>query len=85
MHRVENQTASSIFLTKFCKPSHAYATTFLAKNFLVPTIKLKKKVSIEFLSEACYFGTTEKPKKVFQNFGILLRKTSFNKKRINYF
>ena len=24
MHRVENKTALSIFLTKFCKPSHAY-------------------------------------------------------------
>ena len=37
MHRVENKTAPSIILTKFCKPSHPYPT-----NFLVPTLKLKK-------------------------------------------
>ena len=42
MHRVENKTAPSIFLTKFCKPSHPYPTNFLAHNFLVPTLKLKK-------------------------------------------
>ena len=42
MHRVENKTAPSIFLTKFCKPSHSYPTNFSAHNFLVPTLKLKK-------------------------------------------
>ena len=42
MHRVENKTAPSIFLTKFCKPSHPYPTSFSAHNFLVPTLKLKK-------------------------------------------
>ena len=42
MHRVENKTAPSIFLTKFCKPSHVYPTNFSAHNFLVPTFKLKK-------------------------------------------
>ena len=42
MHRVENKTAPSIFLTKFCKPSHIYPTNFSAHNFLVPTFKLKK-------------------------------------------
>ena len=42
MHRVENKTAPSIFLTKFCKPSHHYPTNFLAHNVLVPTLKLKK-------------------------------------------
>ena len=57
MHRVENKTAPSIFLTKFCKPSHVYPTNFSAHNFLVPTFKLKK-VSVEFLLEARYFGTT---------------------------
>ena len=49
MHRVENKTAASIFLTKFCKPFHAYPTSFLVHNFLVSTLKLKKskyKVSI---------------------------------------
>ena len=40
--RVENKTAPSIFLTKFCKPSHAYPTNFSAHNILVPTLKLKK-------------------------------------------
>ena len=42
MHRVENKTAPSIFLTKFCKPSHPYPTNFSAHNFLVPILKLKK-------------------------------------------
>ena len=42
MHRVENKTAPSIFLTKFCKPSHPYPTNLLAQNVLVPTLKLKK-------------------------------------------
>ena len=42
MHRVENKTAPSIFLTKFCKPSHSYSTNFSAHNVLVPTLKLKK-------------------------------------------
>ena len=42
MHRVENKTALSIFLTKFCKPSHAYPTNFSAHNFLLPTLKLRK-------------------------------------------
>ena len=45
MHRVENKTVPSIFLTKFCKPSYAYPTNFSAHNFLVPTLKLKKRVS----------------------------------------
>ena len=42
MHHVENKTAPSIFLTKFCKPSRAYPTNFLTHNFLVPTLELKK-------------------------------------------
>ena len=42
MHRVENKTAPSIFLTKFCNPSYSYPTNFSAHNFLVPTLKLKK-------------------------------------------
>ena len=42
MHRVENKTAPYIFLAKFCKSSQAYPTNFLAHNFLVPTLKLKK-------------------------------------------
>ena len=43
MHRVENTTAPSIFLTKFCKTSYPYPTNFSAHNFLVPTLKLTKK------------------------------------------
>ena len=42
MHRVENKTAPSIFLTKFCKLSYTYPTNFSAHNFLVATLKLKK-------------------------------------------
>ena len=41
MHRVETKTASSIFLTKYCKPLHSYPINFSAHNFLVPTLKLK--------------------------------------------
>ena len=57
-HRVENKTAPSILLTKFCKPSRTYPTNFSAHNFLVPTLKIEKKVGIEFLLEARYFETT---------------------------
>ena len=42
MLRVENKTAPSIFLTKFCKPSRSYPTNFSAHNFLVPALKLRK-------------------------------------------
>ena len=42
MHRAENKTAPSIFLRKFCKPSHAYPTNFSAHNVLVLTLKLKE-------------------------------------------
>ena len=75
MHGVENKTAPSIFLTKFCKPSHSHPTNFSAHNFLVTTLKLKK-VRIEFLLEARYVGATfseqqKKTKKVFQNSGQL--------------
>ena len=38
IHRVENKTALSIFLAKFCKPSNPYPTNFLAHDFLVPTL-----------------------------------------------
>ena len=53
MHRVENKTAPS----KFCKPSYRYPTNFSAHNFLLPTLKLKK-LGIESLLEARYYGTT---------------------------
>ena len=76
MHRVENKTAPSIFLTKFCKPSHSYPTNFSAHNFLVPPLKLKK-VGIEFLLETRYFGTTRKSSKIPENYK---GKTSFNDK-----
>ena len=42
MHRVENKTTPSIFLTKFCKLSHPYPTNISAHNFLVPTLEMKK-------------------------------------------
>ena len=81
MHCVENKTSPSIFLTKFCKPSHPYPINFSAHNFLVPTLKLTKE-GIEFLLETRYFGTTfsqqqKKPKKVFQNSGPPERKNFF--------
>ena len=42
MHRVKNKTATSIFLTKFYKPSHPNPTNYSVHNILVPTLKLKK-------------------------------------------
>ena len=42
MLHAEDQTAPSIFLTKFYKPSHAYMTNFSTHNILVTTLKLKK-------------------------------------------
>ena len=42
MHRVENKTAPSIFLTKFCKSSHVIPINLSAHNLLVPTLKLNK-------------------------------------------
>ena len=77
IHCVENKTAPSLFLTKSCKPSHTYPTSFSAHNFLVPTLKLKK-VGMEFLLETRYFGTTfwqrqKKPKKVFQNVALKIK------------
>ena len=42
MHRVEIKTATSIFLTKLCKPSLPYPTNLSAHNFLVLNLKLKK-------------------------------------------
>ena len=75
MHRVENKTPRSIILTKFCKPSHPYPTNFSAHNFLVPTLKLKKskyRVSIRGpLLWNNILTAAEKPKKVFQNSGLL--------------
>ena len=75
MYRVENKTAPSIFLTKFCKPSHPYPTNFSARNFLVPTLKLKKnryRVSISGpLLWNNILAAAEKSKRVFQNSGEL--------------
>ena len=42
MLRVENKTAPSIFLTRFCKPSRPSPTNFSTHNFLVPTLKFEK-------------------------------------------
>ena len=43
MHCVKYKTAPSIFLTKFCRPSHTCPTNFLAHNFLTLSLKFKKK------------------------------------------
>ena len=42
MDHVKNKTAPSIFLTKFCRPSHTWPTNFLAHNFLTLSLKFKK-------------------------------------------
>ena len=64
MHHVENKTAPSIFLTKFCKPSEAYPTNCSAHNFLVPTFNLtKSKYRVSFRGPLLWnniLTTTEK-------------------------
>ena len=77
MHRVENKTAPSIFLTKFCKPSHPYPTNFSAHNFLVPILKLKKSKYRVSIRGPLLWQQQKKPKKVFQNSGLQLRKNVF--------
>ena len=87
MHCVENKTQPSIFLTKFCKPSHPYPTNFSAHNFLVPTLKLKKssyRVSIRdpllwnnILTAA---EKTQKSLPKFRTPDYSKEKTSFNNK-----
>ena len=68
MHRVENKTVPSIFLTKFCKPSYAYPTNFSAHNFLVPTLKLKKsRYRVSIRDPEQHFDSTRKnPRKSFK-------------------
>ena len=49
MHRVENKTALSIFLTKFCKSSHAYPTNVLAHNLKLKKRKYKVSIRVPLL------------------------------------
>ena len=75
MHRVENKTAPSIFLTTFCKPSHPYPTNFSAHNLLVPTLKMKKsKYRASIRGRLLWnniLAAAEKPMKAFQNSRLL--------------
>ena len=90
MHRVENKTAPSIFLTKFCKPSHPYPTNFSAHNFLVPTLKLKKSrywVSIRGpLLWNDILTAAEKTQESLPKFRITIKEKLFSMtNEINYF
>ena len=90
MHQVENKPAPSIFLTKFCKPSHAYPTNFSAHNFLVPTLKLKKskyRVSIRgLLLWNNILTTAEKTQESLSKFWTTIKEKHLSMtNEINYF
>ena len=90
MHRVENKTAPSIFLTKFCKPSLAYPTKILSHNFLVPTFKLSKskyRVSIRGpLLWNNILTTAEKNQESLPKFRATIKEKVFSMiNEINYF
>ena len=78
MHRVENKTAPSIFLTKLWKPFHAYPTIFSAHNFLVPTSKLKKsKYRVSIRGSLLWNNTlteVEKTQESLPKFGTTIKK-----------
>ena len=82
MHCVENKNAPPIFLRQFFKPCHPYPTSFLAHNFLVPTLKLKKsrhRVSIRD-PEQHFDSTRKNPRKSSKIPDYYKGKTSFNDK-----
>ena len=69
MHRVENKTAPSIFLTKFCKPSLPSPTNFSTHNFLVPTLKFAKcRFRVSIRAPLLWSNIL---KQTFQNSGLL--------------
>ena len=90
MHRVENKTAPSMFLTKFCKLSHRYPINFSAHNFLVPTLKLKKikyRVSIRgLLLWNNIFTAAEKTQESLPKFRNIIKENFLSMiNEINYF
>ena len=90
MHRVENETAPSILLIKFCKPSHAYPINFSAHNFLVPTLKLKKsKYSVSIRGPLLWNNiliTAEKTQESFPKFRTTIKEKLLSMtNEINYF
>ena len=89
MHRVGNKTTPSIFLTKLCKPSHAYPTNFSAHNFLVPTLKLKKskyRVSIRgSLLWNNILTAAEKTQESLPKFRTIIKEKLLMTNEINYF
>ena len=84
MHRVENKTTPSIFVTKFCKPSHPYPTNFSALNLLVPTLKLKKSRYRVSIRDPLFWNNiltaAEKTQESLLKFWTTTGKTSFNDK-----
>ena len=82
MHCVENKTAPPIFLRQFFKPCHPYPTSFLAHNFLVPTLKLKKsRYRVSIRDPEQHFDSTRKnPRKSSKIPDYYKGKTSFNDK-----
>ena len=91
MHHVENKTAPSIFLAKFCKPSHVYPTNFSAHNFLVPTFKLKKsKYRVSIIRGPLLWNnilaTAEKTQESLPKFRTTIKEKLFSMtSEINYF
>ena len=81
MHQISTKFSTSVFLSKFQKPSHLYPTRFSNVNYTKPTCKLNKyKFSIlvrgpylwnEFLTQ------TEKEIESTSSFKILVKQKLF--------
>ena len=92
IHHVENKTAPSTFLRKFCKPSHAYPTNILAHSFLVLTLKLKKskyRVSIRgplLWQQQKILTAAKKPRESLPKFRATIKEKRLSMtNEINYF
>ena len=89
MHQVENEIVPSIFLLKFCKPSHPCPTNFSAHNFLVPTLKLKKsrhRVSIRGPLLSNILTVAEKTQEILPKFRTTIKEKLLSMtNEINYF
>ena len=90
MHRSENKTTPSIFLTKFCMPSQSNRTNISAHNFLVPTLTLKNskyRVSIRGpLLWNNILTATEKTQESLPKFRATIKEKLFSMtNEINYF
>ena len=54
MHQINSNTAPTIFLNKFKKPTHNYPTNFARTNYSITPFKLNKsKYRISILGQHC--------------------------------